>query len=217
MQIEPTLTQGRVTDILEAGARRPTGRVPYDYQLGPGVLDLEGALAALAAEPKDGPAPDVTKSWYTLSSSYVQPDGAFPVWGTIELRRADGTIASGVEGKLLTVTVKNGELVRPLVKVRHGLFRFAFAGAEGHVGESVTLDVRYGGVSLGVRTLPIGTDVWTADGAIDAVGGCAIDGAAAQTGWASGLVVACGLGFALARRRYRARRSIARRLRSKSC
>lgn len=217
MQIDPTLTQGRVTDILEAGARKPTGRVPYDYQLGPGVLDIEGARQALADEPKEGPAPDLTKSWYTLSSSYAQPDPAFPVWGTIELRRADGSLASGLDGTMLSVVVKNGAIVRPLVKVRHGLFRFAVAGAAGHVGEALTLDVRYGDGSLGTRTLPIGTDVWTTDGVVDAVGGCAIVGDAAQGGWASGLVLAGGLGIVLARRRYRARRSIARRLTSKSC
>ncbi|MEP7122087.1 MAG: S8 family serine peptidase [Byssovorax sp.] len=219
MQIDPTLTQARVTDILEAGARKPTGSVPYDYQLGPGVLDVEGARQALADEPKEGPAPDLTKSWYTLSSAYAQPDPAFPVWGTIELRRADGTLASGLDGTLLTVSVQNGDLVRPPVKVRHGLFRFAFAGAAGHVGEAVTLDVRYGGVSLGTRTLPIGTDVWTTDGVVDAVGGCAIagEGAGERGGWPRGLVLAGGLGLVLARRRYRAKSSIARRLTSKSC
>ena len=223
MQIDPTLTQGRATDILEAGARKPTGNVPYDYQLGPGVLDIEGARQALADEPKAGPAPDLTKSWYTLSSSYAQPDPASPVWGTIELRRADGTLASGLDGTLLSVVVKNGEIVRPLVKVRHGLFRFAVAGAAGHVGEALTLEVRYGAGSLGSRTLPIGTDVWTTDGVVDAVGGCAIVREATPTGGASSLVLAGGLGIviviviAIARRRYRARRSIARRLTSKSC
>ena len=208
MQSDPTLTQGRVTDILEAGARRPTGRVPYDYQLGPGVLDLEGARQALAAEPspsKDEVAPDLSKSWYTLSSPYAQPSEAFPVWGTIELRRADGSLASGLAGTLLSVAVKNGVLVRPLVRVRHGLFRFAVAGAAGHVGEAMTVNVLYGKDSLGVRTLPIGTDVWTTDGVVDAVGGCSLGGAAGQAGWASGLTVTCGLALVFARRRARAR------------
>jgi subtilisin family serine protease len=217
MQIDPTLTQGRVTDLLEAGARKATGHPPFDYQLGPGVLDLEGALEALADEPTDGPAPDLSKSWYTLSSSYARPDAASPVWGTIELRRADGALASGLDGTMLSVDVKNGEIVRPLVKVRHGLFRFAVAGAAGHVGEALTIDVRYGAGSLGARTLPIGTDVWTADGAVAAVGGCSVDRSAATTGGASGLVLAGGLALALARRRYRARKSMARRLTSKSC
>jgi hypothetical protein len=141
------------------------------------------------------------------------------VWGTIELRRADGTLASGLDGTLLSVVVKNGAIVRPLVKVRHGLFRFAVAGAAGHVGEALTLEVRYGEGSLGSRTLPIGTDVWTTDGVVDAVGGCAIVRDATPTGGASGLVLAGGvvIGIVIARRRYRARRSIARRLTSKSC
>ena len=217
MQIDPTLTQARVTEILEAGARRPTGLVPYDYQLGPGVLDLDGALQALASESPSDMAPDLGKSWYTLSSAYAEPDAAFPVWGTIELRRADGSLASGLDGTRLAVSVKNGAVARPLVKVRHGLFRFAVTGAAGHVGEVMTVEVLYDGASLGARTLPIGTDVWTTDGAIDAVGGCAVSGAPSPARWPSGLAVAGALAAALSRRRYCARRSMARRLSSKSC
>ncbi len=216
MEIDPTLTQARVTDLLQAGARKPTGRVPYDYQLGPGVLDLDGALQALATEVPGGAAPDISKSWYTLSSPYAQPDAAFPVWGTIELRRADGSLASGLDGTRFSLSVKNGVVARPLVKVRHGLFRFAVSGAAGHVGEAMTVDVRYDGVSLGARTLPIGTDVWTTNGVVDAVGGCAVGGAASPVGWAGGLAVTCGLASVLARRRYRSRRSRARLLISKS-
>ena len=220
MQIDPTLTQARVTDLLEAGARKPTGRVPYDYQLGPGVLDLDGALQALATETlNDGaPAPDLARSWYTLSSPYALPDAAFPVWGTIELRRADGSLASGLAGTELSLSVKNGVVARPLVRVRHGLFRFAVAGAAGHVGEAMTVEVLYRGKgSLGARTLPIGTDVWTTNGVVDAVGGCAVSGAAPPVGWPLGLALTCGLAGVLARRRYRTRTSIARRLSSKSC
>ena len=217
MQIDPTLTQARVTEILEAGARKPTGLVPYDYQLGPGVLDLDGALQALASESLNDAPPDLGKSWYVLSSPYAQPDAATPVWGTIELRRADGSLASGLEGTQLAVTVKNGELVRPLVKVRHGLFRFAVSGAAGHVGEVMTVEVLYGNGSLGARTLPIGTDVWTTDGAVDAVGACSASAAPSQARWPSGLALAGALGAALSRRRYCARRSMARRLSSKSC
>lgn len=217
MQIDPTLTQARATEILEAGARKPTGFVPYDYQLGPGVLDLDGALQALGAESQSDIAPDLGKSWYTLSAAYVEPDAAVPVWGTIELRRADGSLASGLSGTHLALSVKNGAVVRPLVKVRHGLFRFAVAGAAGHVGEVMTVDVLYDGASLGARTLPIGTDVWTTDGKVDALGGCAVGGAPSPAGWPGGLAVACGLAGALARRRYCARRSMARRLSSKSC
>jgi hypothetical protein len=151
-----------------------------------------------------GLAPDLSKSWYTLSSPYARPDEAFPVWGTIELRHADGSLASGLDGTLLSVAVTNGVVVRPLVKVRHGLFRFAVAGAAGHVGEAMTVEVLYKNKgSLGVRSLPIGTDVWTADGVVDASGGCAISGATERAGWASGLVVTFGLALAFARRRAR--------------
>src|SRR6185503_17227920 len=102
-----------------------------------------------------------TKSWYTLSSSYARADPTWPIWGTVELRRADGTIASGLDGTSLALLVENGVVVKPLIKVRHGMWRFAVAGRKGLVGKTMTVDVTYGGVSLGAQVLPIGTDVWT--------------------------------------------------------
>jgi subtilisin family serine protease len=173
-QLDPTLTQARVTDILQAGARKPSGHVPFGPQLGPGELDLEGARQALAVEQASTIEPAIEKSWYTLSSAYARPDLEFPVWGTVELRRADGTIASGLDGTRLTLSLENATLIQPLVKVRHGMWRFAFAGAEGLVGKSARVELFYDGRSLGAHDLPIGTDVWTSNGSVEAVGGCAL-------------------------------------------
>jgi MYXO-CTERM domain-containing protein len=214
MQIDPTLTQARLTDVLQAGARKPVGHVPYASSLGPGVLDLEGARLALASESLSSIQPDLGKSWYTLSSDYARPDPAWPIWGTIELRRADGSLASGLDGTSLAVGVKNGALVRPLTKVRHGLFRFAVAGNLGAVGEAVEVDVTYAGASLGKRSLPIGTDIWTTDGVVDATAGCSTRPSPTRSPFALAPLAL----LALARlRRYRESKSIARRFRSKSC
>ena len=205
-EIDPTLTQGRLTEVLQAGARKPGGHVPFDYQVGPGELDLVGAWEALAVERASTVEPDLAKSWYALSSPYARPDTTAPVRGTIELRRADGTIAGGLDGTRLAVSIENGTLVSPLAKVRQGLFRFSFGGAAGAVGETVRVDVTYDGVSLGARTLPIGTDAWTASGEIGALGGCSCGVADRRGSWSSGLGV---LGVAaLAAVRARRRRRI---------
>lgn len=180
-QQNKNLTQAQATEILQAGARRPGGAVPYDAQLGAGALDLEGALAALAAEPQVGAPPDVSKSWYVLSSEYARPDPGWPVWGTIELRRADGTVASGLDGTLLELDVEGGVVTQPITKVRHGLFRFSIAGEKGRGGTAITVHLTYDGQSLGTRVIPIGTDVWSANGGVSAVGGCSASGA----GWGS--------------------------------
>ncbi|MFO0755248.1 MAG: S8 family serine peptidase [Byssovorax sp.] len=202
-QLDRTLTQARVTDVLQAGARRPSGHVPYESQLGPGELDLEGARQALAAEQASTIEPSIEKSWYTLSSSYARADASFPIWGTVELRRADGKVASGLDGQKLTLSLTNAALLQPLTKVRHGLWRFAFAGREGTSGQTAQVELFYDGRSLGARSLPIGTDIWTSNGLIEATGGCAIG--RRRDGGGEGVLVMSALA-ALAVRRARARR-----------
>jgi subtilisin family serine protease len=203
------LTQAQVTAILQAGARRPGGSVPYDSQLGAGALDMQGALAALMDEPAIGAPPDVTRSWYVLSSEYARPDPAWPVWGTIELRRADGTVASGLDGSLLELEVEGGVVTQPITKIRHGLFRFSVAGEKGRGGTEITVRLAYDGQPLGTRVIPIGMDVWSANGGVSAVGGCWVSGEGVGAGWplrgglagASAIVAAAVL--AAARRRAR--------------
>ncbi len=177
-QANPKLTQARVTEVLQAGARYPRGVVNNERQLGPGELDLLGALRALGDEEAAFANPDVGKSWYVLSSAYARPDPSWPVQGTVELRRADGEVAHALTGDLLELEVTNGVVLRPLTKVRHGLYRFAVAGDAGHAGEAISINVRYDGKSLGARTLPIENDIWTDSDAMDAVGGCSVGSAA---------------------------------------
>ncbi|MDI3285459.1 S8 family serine peptidase [Polyangium sp. 15x6] len=170
-----TLTQARVTELLQAGARRPTGTVRHETQLGVGALDLEGARRAFEEEPASSGPPSIEKSWWVLSSAYARPDETWPVWGTIELRREDGEVASGIAGTELELSVTGGVIVRPIMKVRHGLFRFAVAGERGRAGSKMVVDVRYAGRSIeSPRELAIGEDVWRANGTLDATsGGCA--------------------------------------------
>src|SRR5262249_2315666 len=152
--------------------RYPTGFVRHDSQLGPGELDLVGAQTVSLAEIKKGDGDLEAKSWFALSSDYARPDPTWPVWGTIELRHADGSIASGLDGTKLSVSAEGGVLVEPLRKVRHGMFRFAFAGSEGTGGQTIRVAVRYAGQLIGQeQSIPIGADSWQARGAIGAEGG----------------------------------------------
>jgi MYXO-CTERM domain-containing protein len=203
LERDPTLTQAMILDLLQVGARHPTGRVPYEVQVGPGELDVEATIAALDAEAGTPREPDVGASWFSLSSGYARPDGAWPVWGTIELRRADGSTASGIDPARIALDVENGVVLTPPTRVRHGLFRFAVAGARGAGGGELRLGVRYGGASLGTRALPIGVDVWSTRGGVDALGGgCSCEAAGGARGPAPvGAIVALGLAVALVRRR----------------
>jgi MYXO-CTERM domain-containing protein len=207
LQRDPTLTQARVVEILQAGARYPSHPdIQYEYQLGPGELDLPGAVAAMAAEPESGAPPDPALSWYTLSSGYARPDPSWPVWGTLELRRSDGSLAAGLDATKLAVQVRNGRVHTQPVKVRHGLWRFAVAGEVGTTGERLELGVSYAGVPISVeKSLPIGADVWGATRDFDAIGGtCACraagGGAAPRGALPAALLLA---GLLLRRRRGR--------------
>ncbi len=173
-QKRPTLTQAQVTAILQAGARYPQGKVYNEVQLGPGTLDIAGALRALEAESTTAEEPDVAKSWYVLSSAYARPDASWPVWGTVELRLPDGEVPAALDGTHLTLDVQNGVVLQPLRKIRNGLFRFSVAGERGAGGRELSVDVRYRDRSLGVKAIPIGSDVWSARESMDAVGSCAI-------------------------------------------
>lgn len=208
---DPNLTQGHLVEILQAGARRHEGPVKVPGQYGPGAIDMMGALAALAGEdPAAGTPADPEASFWSLSSSYVRPDPSWPVHGLVQLRRADGTIASGLDGSGLALEVDGGITLRGIAKVRHGTFAFTVAGRRGDEGGEVRVRVLHDGVPLGpARVLPVGGDAFAAGEAPQALGGC--DCAAAPGGHGGGdpgddprralAVVAVALAAAVARAR----------------
>ena len=215
-ELDKTLTQQRVTNILQAGARYPVGTVRHETQLGVGALDLEGARRMLTDEQGIVQQPSIEKSWWVLSSGYARPDPTWPVWGTVELRNQQGEVSTGIAGTDLELLVTGGVVVSPLVKVRHGLFRFAVAGERGSGGTTMTVDVRFAGQSIETpRELKIGEDAWRATGAIDATsGGCALPKGEQATRWRSA-PTSMAFGFAMAgvgllRRRSRKERDASR-------
>ena len=207
LELDPTLTQARVTSLLQAGARRPEAHVPDPDQLGAGSLDLEGARRALL-DTAGAPVASPSASWYTLSSAYARPDSS-PVWGTVELRMNDG-VAAGIDGSKLTLApLQVGIVVEPLTEIRPGLYRFAVAARPEEVGGIVTVDVLYSGVSLGKRTLPVGLDYWRAsDPTLTAVSGaCSLLRSQAQHG-PGGLALLAFAAAAAVRRLRKVRRTM---------
>ncbi len=182
LQADPTLTQSQVKELLQAGAARPRGVVPFDYQQGPGELDMLGALQVYEERFGEGERADVAASYVVLSTPYARPDPHWPVQGVVEMRHADGSVAMGVTAHELTLDVAGGDVAEELQLVRGGLFRFAVAAPQGSGGTELTIDVRYRGVSLGARRLPVGVDVWAATGDYEAVGACAVAGRSSVAG-----------------------------------
>jgi MYXO-CTERM domain-containing protein len=208
---DPTLTQADVLLLLEGGARRPTGNIGSDYQLGTGALSVAGAVSALEA--RSGAStrePDASQSWMSLSTGSARPDLGWPVQGTVAVRAADGSIADGFDERRLTLDVgSEGTITRPLAPAGPGLFRFEVRALPDTGGRALDLDVRLDGTALGDpasrlsghRSVPIGADRWIALGSPRAYGGCSLS-PAPTTPLAPWLIAALGIGT-LARTRRR--------------
>lgn len=173
LQADPNLTQPQIKNLLQAGAQRPVGNVPYDFQTGPGKLNLLSTLQVWDERRGAGPVDPLT-SYYVLSSPYLRPDPAWSVEGTVELRHQNLEVALGVPASDLTLKVNGGIVTRPLTLVRGGLYRFAIAAPAGSGGGVVDVDVLYRGQSLGSRQLAVGVDNWAALGGVEPVGGCSL-------------------------------------------
>ena len=167
---DPSLTQRQLREILQAGAARPSGRLPLDFQQGPGELNLVGALQVQQQPPSA--LPSATESYFVLSEPFLRPDPRYPVSGVVELRTAGRNVASGVPAGDLQLLVDGAQVSEALSLVRAGLWRFALAAPRASGGQFATVEVRYRGESLGTRSLPIGVDAWAASRGVVPVGGC---------------------------------------------
>lgn len=174
LEQQPNLTQAQVTEILQASARHPKGAAPYVAQAGPGALDLRNALQVMRDEGSEiATPPDPTRSWWTPSVDLARPDVTFE--STIQLRRADGTVASALDGNLLQVLIDGGELVSAPRKIRHGLFSFSARALPGAGGGNMHVSVLYDGAPIGTSLdLPIAVDPWVATSEPSATGGCVL-------------------------------------------
>lgn len=186
LSLDPKLTQPELVALLQAGARYPSGAVPYPFQMGAGVLDLEGAR--LAWEAMGRPLlrdPDPSRSWLVLGSGYARPGIGNRIQGTLETRWADGTIADGFDGAQLELRTSEAVLVEPLMRVAPGLWRFAVAAEEGSGGGTLRVRAVFRGTTLGSEAvLPIGPDVFIAREGFTSEGGCSTTRSAGAGGWA---------------------------------
>lgn len=195
----PELTQGAVRALLQSGARHPTGAVLAEQQLGPGVLDLNGTLAALLAEDSPIQRAPGSKSRIALASSFIHPDAAQPLRGLLELRDGSDLIADGFDERRLALEVDGGTLSKAPLRIGPGLYGFEVTAPAGSGGRDLRLTLRYGEQLLASRVVPIGVDRWAAEGEPVAHGGCSFGG----SGSGSVLGGACLAGWALWRRRAR--------------
>jgi subtilisin family serine protease len=209
---DPRLTQPEILLLLQGGARRPSGPIIADFQLGPGALDVMGAMDVFDAQKSPVVrGPDPAASWLALAANYLHPGGPALV-GTVEVRAADGAIADGFEqGRLTLALGEEGAVDQPLARVAPGLYRFAVRARPNTGTRFLRLDVAIDGVAVGPpgskvsgqRLIPIGADRWIAAGSARIYGGCNV--VRAPAAGPAGSLFGIALASACASRRYRRR------------
>jgi uncharacterized protein (TIGR03382 family) len=176
-QQDPTLTQDQIVTLLQAGAHPFRGPAPFEDQGGPGELDVNGALDALARmrDPRTL-LPSLERSWVTLSSDYAPADGSTAVTAILELRTQDGHRADLLGDRLRAAVRLDGEELAspPLVRKGPGLYTFAVLPPTGTGGSSLAIGATFDGVDIvPPKTLPIATDIWASEYSASTKGGCA--------------------------------------------
>ena len=199
-QRDPTLDQGRVRALLQAGSRVLEGVVFDERQVGPGALDLGGALDVLESRGRGRSPGSATR--LVLSASFAHPDSAWPLEGLALVRDDEGRVADGFDAERLSLEVQGADIVRGLTRVTAGLFEFAIAAPPGSGGRTLSISLRFEGRTLDERSLPVAVDPALAGARPSARGGCALQSGAAPRVWS--VAVMLGL-LLLGRRRARVR------------
>jgi subtilisin family serine protease len=212
-QKNPMLTQSDVMMLLQAGAHPFRSAALFQDQGGPGELDVQGSLDAL--DQMQNPRlllPVREKSWLTFSADYLAADESTPLTAIVELRTIDPAHPSEQPhradlfdaSRLVPYVLIDGQpsLAPDIVRRGPGVWYMTILLPRGRGGSSFTLGVRFDGVDVvDPRTLPIGTDIWTADYPSHAKGGCILarDERGAYSRWGMACA-AIAIAFAVRRR-----------------
>jgi subtilisin family serine protease len=186
LQRDPTLTQGQVVALLQAGTHAFRETPPFEDQAGVGELDVLGALEALQElnDPKEyvpGPCASTgdCPSWLTLSRDHAPADASAQVVAIVELRTAGRKGRANLfdPSRLAPVVRIGSATLSPLptmIRKAPGLWFFTVPLPAGLGGSSVTLGATFDGQDIvPPKTIPIATDAWTATYPTTASGSCA--------------------------------------------
>ena len=191
-ELDPTLSQDGARAILQAGARPLEGVVIDPRQIGPGALDLSGALRVLTAGESPALRMPSDHSWLTLSSSYARPDPSSLLTGYVDLRDDADEIADGFDPQRLQLTAEPALIHEPLTRVTSGFYRFVLSAPANSGGRDLRIAVSFDQRVIAEKTLQITFDRWVASDGLSARGGCTVgtgEGTGTSFGWASVLVL----------------------------
>ena len=200
LERDPTLTQDGVRALLQAGARTVQGIIIDPRQIGPGALDLAGALAVATAGESPALRTPSGQSWLTLSASFAHPDPNWPVSGYLDLRDDGGNLADGFDSGRLRLVTQTAVVQEPLTRVAPGFYQFAVTAPADSGGQTLGLQVFFDQQLIAAKQLPIAVDRWVATDGVSARGGCAFPRAPAENS-ASAAISAWCVALAVRRRR----------------
>ncbi|MEI9954034.1 MAG: S8 family serine peptidase [Pseudomonadota bacterium] len=198
-ELDPTLSQDAARAILQAGARPLEGIVIDPRQIGPGALDLAGALRVASAGESPALRTPSARSWLTLSASFAHPDPDWPLTGYVDLRDDADEIADGFDPQRLQLSAEPALIREGLTRVAPGFYRFALSAPANSGGEDLRIAVSFDQRVIASKELRIAVDRWVASDGVSARGGCTVGGApragggaGTSTGWL-GLLLLVGL------------------------
>jgi len=207
LELNPTLTQDAARAILQAGARPLQGIVIDPRQIGPGALDLSGALRVATAGESPALRIPSAQSWLTLSSSFAHPDPNWLLTGFVDLRDDAGEIADGFDPQRLQLKAHPALIHEPLTRVAPGFHRFVLSAPLDSGGDDLHISVSFDERVIASKTLRIAVDRWVASDGVSARGGCSF-GSGTPSGTSRGLLGLLLLAGLFARRHMRAKYAV---------
>ncbi len=179
-QKDATLTQDQIVGLLQAGAHAfRTGQPRFEDQGGPGELDVAGSLDALEQEQSPALAlPSRTTSWIMPGADELMADGSTPLTAIVELRTADGDRRADLfdPSRLAAVVELDGAMLSalpPMQRRAPGVWFFTLTPPPGLGGHTLTIGANFDGAPIVTPvSIPIATDVWTANYPSQTTGSC---------------------------------------------
>jgi subtilisin family serine protease len=187
LQHDPTLTQDTILAALQGGAHPLRGPAPFDDQAGAGEVDVLGAVAAVDRLRDPALAVPVrSESWLTLGASEFLADGSTPLQAVLELRASRASTPNAAAppadgfapGRLAAYALVDGQLFEGAAQVARrgpGVWVATVQLPAGLGPSHLTVGATFDGAPIvEQKTVPIATDVWTAQYPASIRGGCSV-------------------------------------------